>query len=120
MSDWISRPELENLIGKDAADILCCMHGGVPFYVPVRAKQGIELAKTIGFGRACVLCSVYGGSYITVPIGNRPEPYKIKIMRLIDEGKRPSQIAKELGTTERYVRTIMSHYRKRPRQLSLF
>ena len=119
MSEWVSRPDLEELIGREAAEQLCKALGGVPFYVPITPKPGIELAKIVGFGRACALCAAFGGAYVTVPLGNRPEPYKVRIMRLIDEGKTPPQIARELGTTERYVRTIMRHYRHKPRQLTL-
>ena len=76
MSEWVSRPDLEELIGREATEQLCEALGGVPFYVPIKPKPDIELAKIVGFGRACALCEAFGGAYITVPLGNRPEPYK--------------------------------------------
>ena len=82
MSEWVSRPDLEELIGREATEQLCEALGGVPFYVPIKPKPDIELAKIVGFGRACALCEAFGGAYITVPLGNRPEPYKVRIMRL--------------------------------------
>lgn len=120
MSDWISRPELESLIGKEAAETLCFAYGGVPFYVPVRPKKGMDLAKVIGFDKICALCSIYGGSYITVPLGAKPQPHKGRIIALLNEGRTPPQIARTLGTTERYVRVIASQYRRKPKQLTLF
>ena len=53
MSEWVSRPDLEELIGREATEQLCEALGGVPFYVPIKPKPDIELAKIVGFGRAC-------------------------------------------------------------------
>ena len=99
MEIWVSRPDLEALIGKDATDVLCMRHGGVSFYVPIRAKADTELAKLIGFGRSRALCEAYGGTFITVPLGNRREPHKSRIMDMLDEGKPLREIARNLGTT---------------------
>lgn len=77
-------------------------------------NQTLNLQKSLDSGAPAALCEAFGGAYITVPLGNRPEPYKVRIMRLIDEGKAPPQIARELGTTERYVRTILSRYQRKP------
>lgn len=119
MSTWVSRPDLDDLIGPEAAEELCRSYGGVPFYVPKRVKPGEGLAARIGFGRAYALAEAFGGEYVTIPLGNRTEPLKTRIMKLLDERKSAPDIARELGTTERYVRTIMTRYRKAPRWLRL-
>lgn len=119
MEIWVSRPDLEALIGKDATDALCSRHGGISFYVPRRPKATMELAKLIGFEQSRTLCEVYGGSCIAVPLGNRKDPYKNRIMDMLDKGRPLREIARTLGTTERYVRAVARRYRRAQRQLTL-
>ncbi len=118
MSTWISRTDLDELIGQEAASILCRLYGGIQFYVPKRVRNGERLAGSIGFGRALALCNAYGGGYIVVPL-DRPEPLKVQIVRLLKKGKRAPDIARKLGTTERYVRRIMSEQRNSSTWLTL-
>lgn len=118
MGAWVSRPELNELIGPEAAERLCRERGGVPFYVPMRVNPGEGLAALLGFGRAHALSESYGGGYITVPL-IRPEPLKVQIATLLDRGKSAPEIARELHTTERYVRAIARLHGGRTRQLSL-
>ena len=46
MSEWVSRPDLEELIGREATEQLCEALGGVPFYVPIKPKPDIGLSIT--------------------------------------------------------------------------
>lgn len=116
---WVSRPELEDLIGRNAAEVLCRCHGGVPVYVPVKVDADSALGRIIGIGPLRVLSSLYGGESITVPNGRRTEPFKGRILALLEEGHSCAAIALELGVTDRHVRELASRARPRARQLSL-
>ena len=118
MSTWVSRASLEELIGSEAAEVLCGDYGGIPFYIPRKVRPGEGLAAKIGFGRAYALCKAYGGDYIALPL-DRPESLKVQIVKAIKEGKNAPEIARELRTTERYVRRIMSERRKASTWLTL-
>lgn len=118
--NWVSRPELVEVIGQDAADTLCRACGGVPVYVPRRADPRSWLAGLLGPRALAALSAEYGGLRITVPNGRRPEPYKPAVVRMLEEGRPHEKIALELGVTERYVRLIASRTRRKAVQLSLF
>lgn len=107
MSTWVSKATLDDLVGSDTAETLCREYGGIPFYIPRKVTPGKGLAKTIGFGCACAMCEAFGGEYITLPI-SRPESLKKQILTLLNKGKIASDIARELHTTERYVRRVIS------------
>ena len=117
---WISRPELEEVIGRDGADALCRTYGGVPVYVPRKADPACCLGRILGPLALSALSAEYGGLRITVPNGRRGEPYKAAIARKLENGRPHEEIALELGVTERYVRLIARSRRSSPRQLSLF
>lgn len=117
---WVSRPELEEVIGRDAAEALCRAYGGVPVYVPRRADPASQLGRVLGPLALSALAVEYGGLKITVPNGRRPEPCKAAIARKIEAGHSYEKIALELKVTERYVRLVARSQKTRPRQLSLF
>lgn len=117
---WVSRPELEDVIGHDAADMLCRSYGGVPVYVPRRADPACQLGRILGVFALSALVAEYGGLRITVPNGRRGEPYKAAIARKLEKGQPHEQIALELGVTERYVRLVARSHKSGPRQLSFF
>ena len=117
---WVSRPELDMLIGKDAAEALCRHHGGVPVYVPRKPDPSAPLCLIIGPAAMRALCLEFGGLHITVPNGRKAEAFKGEIVRRLDEGKAHNAIALEVGVTERYVRLLASAHCKGPRQLTLF
>lgn len=117
--NWISRPELEELIGREAADTLCRTSGGVPLHVPYSPDAGSRLGRLLGPGPLTALCAEYGGMRITVPNGRRPEPHKGAVIRLLEAGRPHGSIALELGVTERYVRMVAARMRGAPAQYSL-
>lgn len=117
---WVSRPELEDVIGHDAADMLCRSYGGVPVYVPRKADPACQLGRILGVFALSALVAEYGGLRITVPNGRRGEPYKAAIARKLETGQPHEQIALELGVTERYVRLVARSHKSGPRQLSFF
>lgn len=116
---WISRPELEDIIGRDAAATLCRCRGGIGTYVPRKPDADSLLGRIIGLGPLRALSAMYGGENITVPNGRRAEPFKGRILALLEAGRTCSAIALELGVTERHVRELASRVRPRSRQLSL-
>lgn len=116
---WVSMPQLEELIGRDAARTLSLLHGGVPVYVPQMARPDSKLTALIGLNAARVLATAFGGESITVPNGRRADPFKPRIITALEAGRSPASIALELGVTERHVRTIAGQIRPRARQLSL-
>lgn len=116
---WVSLPELEALIGRDAAKTLCLLHGGVPVYVPLNVLPESKLTGLIGLGPARALAAAFGGYSITVPNGRRPDPLKPQIIAALEEGRTPASIALELGVTQRHVRGIAAQVRPRARRLTL-
>lgn len=116
---WVSLPELEDMLGKDMAKTLTICVGGVEMYVPVQADAAHLLGRTVGLRGMQALCAAYGGRRITVPNGKR-EPYKHKIMQLLEQGKTRQAIAQECGVTERYVYHVASYTQLHTAQLTLF
>jgi hypothetical protein len=104
--NWVSMPELTDLIGKDRAAALCAWHGGTPLYVPMQAHAAHALARVVGPIAMRLLCAKFSGEYITVPNGRKPEAYKTDVMRRLDAGMSQAAVALELGLTERYVRMV--------------
>jgi DNA-binding NarL/FixJ family response regulator len=119
MSAWVSHPALRDLLGETAATALCTHHGGVALYVPRTAMADSKLARIIGLAALQELCAAYAGEWITVPNARKTAPRKVDVMRLLDAGVSPAQIALQLGLTERYVRHVASAYKPAPKQLSL-
>lgn len=119
MSVWVSYPALRDMLGETAATALCTHHGGVPLYVPRTAQADSKLARIVGVACLELLCAAYAGEWITVPNARKTAPRKGDVMRLLDDGISPAQIALQLGLTERYVRQVASVYKPAPKQLSL-
>lgn len=115
---WISVPELENLLGKDAAHVLIKQRGGVDFYVPSKPESTHPLARLLGLPAFHTLCRAFGGERITAPNG-RSEPQKERIVRLLQSSMPKADIAAECGVTERYVYMVASYESGRQQQLTL-
>lgn len=106
---WVSRVELEGVIGKDGANQLCRTYGGVPLYVPRRADNSTKLGRILGPFRLAALTAVYGGLRITVQNGRRAEPRKLCIINLLQAEISAEKIALCVGVTERYVRMVAQY-----------
>lgn len=110
---WVSYPELEDVLGDTGANLLCAAVGGASVPIPRAPVQGTYLAALLGMERMGRLCAEFGGLRIVVP-NRRREPYKARIIRMLDAGKSPGSIALELGVTERYVRIVARKAKKQP------
>ena len=117
---WVSRAELEELLGAQAAALMMRTYGGVPVYIPKQAWAGTELSRLVGVPALEKLAALYGGDRITVPNGRKPDPHKGRIIQMLDDGLTPSAIARRLGVTERYVWAVSRQCRRHPRQLMFF
>ena len=100
---------LENAVIK-----VCAAVGGASMFVPRAPVQGSYLTALLGPERMGRLCAAFGGLRIVVP-NRRREPYKDRIIRMLDAGKSPGTIALELGVTERYVRFVAQQAKKQPK-----
>ena len=56
-----------------------------------------------------------GGLRVTLPNRRKGEPFKDRIVRMLETGKSPGRIALELGVTERYVRILARQVKKQPK-----
>jgi DNA-binding NarL/FixJ family response regulator len=116
---WVSMEELTEFLGRDKARLLCRLKGGIPFYVPGKADPRHALAGAIGEFGMRRLCQEFPGEYITVPNGNKLEPKKPEVKKLLKEGKSHKAVAETAGVTERYVRMVAAGIGN-DRQLTLF
>ena len=103
---WVSHDELVDAIGDDGADLLCRAVGGVSTYIPRKPVAGSPLSAVLGMKRMERLCAAFGGLRVTLPNRRKGEPFKDRIVRMLENGKSPGRIALELGVTERYVRIL--------------
>ena len=108
---WISCAELEETIGKAGASLLCAAVGGASMFIPRAPVKGAYLTALLGEERMGRLCA--GFVRIVVP-NRRREPYKARIVRMLEAGKSPVAIALELGVTERYVRILARQVKEQP------
>ena len=93
---WVSHDELVDAIGDDGADLLCRAVGGVSTYIPRKPVAGSPLSAVLGMKR-------------------KGEPFKDRIVRMLETGKSPGRIALELGVTERYVRILARQVKEQPK-----
>lgn len=112
---WVSHDELAEAIGDDGADLLCRAVGGVSTYIPRKPVAGSPLSAVIGPERMEKLCAAFGGLRVTLPNRRKGEPFKDRIVRMLETGKSPGRIALELGVTERYVRILARQVKEQPK-----
>lgn len=111
---WVSYGELADTIGDTGASLLCAAVGGASMFIPQAPVKGAYLTALLGEERMGRLCAGFGGLRIVVP-NRRREPYKARIVRMLEAGKSPFAIALELGVTERYVRIVAQQTKKQPK-----
>lgn len=104
---WISIVELTALLGKDRALALSSAMGGVRVYVPAAPGKTHRLAAVIGLEGMASLCAACGGITLTIPKTSRV-PVKEKIFTLLCQGRAYGEVARESGSTLRYVRHLAS------------
>ena len=119
---WISRPELADCIGADAARTLTRQMGGARVYVPVRPKPGHKLEKILGPAAFDALTLAFGGRNICLPNDRERDTAKKRALDLFRAGYTPDQVAAECRITRRYADALLHMLRaerSRPTQLSL-
>lgn len=111
--------ELAADLGDEAAAALARTYGGAELYIPQKARANHKIARAVGVAVLGWLSANYGGEKIVVPIA-RASPYNRliaqlseAICRLIKEGKRTSEIVREVGCHERTVRLWRAKIRER-------
>lgn len=104
---WVSEPELEDVVGREATRLLCATYGGIATYVPVAPQAEHPLARLMGMRALEALCARYGGQSIVTPNGRRKAARKL-IPALRKRGMQAQEIALECGVTERYVRLVLA------------
>ena len=83
-------------------------------YIPRKPVAGSPLSAVLGMERMERLCAAFGGLRVTLPNRRKGEPFKDRIVRMLENGKSPGRIALELGVTERYVRILARQVRNSP------
>jgi hypothetical protein len=102
-SIWISRPDLEDLIGVDAALALLTAYPGRSVYVP--GKRNVDkLVPIVGAVAAEVLQAEFGGCEIMLPSAvARSRTLKDRIIERLEQGWTYGEIVAEVGCTLRHV-----------------
>ncbi|MGE4442535.1 MAG: hypothetical protein AB7D27_13760 [Desulfomicrobium sp.] len=102
-SIWISRVDLENLIGPDAALALLTAFPGRSVYIP--GKRNVDkLVPIVGAVAAEVLQAEFGGCEIMLPSAvARPRTLKDRIIERLEQGWTYGEIVVEVGCTLRHV-----------------
>ena len=88
--------------------------GGVSTYIPRKPVAGSPLSAVLGMKRMERLCAAFGAQ-VTLPNRRKGEPFKDRIVRMLETGKSPGRIALELGVTERYVRILARQVKEQPK-----
>lgn len=104
---WISKIELDALLGKDGAFALSSALGGDRIYVPMAPDSTHPLAAIIGLDGMAALCAACGGVGLSIPKTAR-KLLKEKILELLRCGKAHREVARECGATLRYVQRVAS------------
>ena len=103
---WVPREELEGLIGRDGAALLCREAGGVPIYVPVKTNPACRLGRILPQRQLAALVAAYGGTMIAVPNG-KFRPHKDVILKRLAQGEPHARIALDVGVTSLLPSTLL-------------
>ena len=106
--------ELTELIGETAAHALCKEYGGTNLFVPKSMSRDHKLAKLLGLSSAKALSELHGGIEIELPLGPPGACTKrTQIARMLEETTLThAAIARDIGTTERWVREVARSVRE--------
>jgi hypothetical protein len=107
-SIWISRVDLEDLIGPDAALALLTAYPGRSVYVP--GKRNVDkLVPIVGAVAAEVLQAEFGGCEIMLPVAAiKPRTLKDRIIEQLEQGRTYGEIVAKLQCTMRHVQSVAS------------
>jgi hypothetical protein len=105
-SIWISRVDLEDLIGQDAALALLTAFPGRSLYIP-RKHNADKLVPLIGAVAAEILRFEFGGCELTLPVSAaRPRTLKDSIIELLEQGRTYGEIVAKLKCSTRHVQGV--------------
>lgn len=105
-AQYISWPDLCEVIGTDAARALCAVCGGDCVYVPKNPKFG-ELPAIIGETVMRELSAYAGGSTLRLPNEIRKhKPKKTQIVDMLRDGQTVTAIVRQVGVTDVWVRRL--------------
>lgn len=109
---WISLAELEEVIGKTNAALLCREFGGLSCYLPATPGPDHQFARIIGMPALSALAKYTGGWHLEMPNLRRAEPSVRRIREMLAQGLTHRVIARECRVTERWVREVASQRRE--------
>jgi hypothetical protein len=102
-SIWISRPDLEDLIGHDAATKLLTAYPGRAVYI-TRKRNVDKLVPIVGPVASEVLRYEFGGCELMLPsVVAKAPTLKDRIIERLEQGKTYGGIVAELQCTYRHV-----------------
>lgn len=116
---WISLPELEEVIGRDMARVLCRHLGGLSIYIPRNPGPAHRCSPIIGLPALQALAAYAGGYHLELPNLRRPEAEKKRIWELLDQGLTHERIAETCRVSERWVRHLAAQRRETQPRLPL-
>lgn len=118
-AQYISWPDLCEVIGVDAATALCASMGGCSVYVPKNPRFG-ELPPIIGADAMRELSAYAGGSTLRLPNEVRKAmPKKTRIISLLRAGHSVTSVARQMGVTEVWVQRLKARGASAQRQCLL-
>lgn len=104
--------EVREVCGLGPALMFAHDFGGTDIWVPKpeNLTDDHELVQSMGKVPAQKFCELYAGEYVTVPLGRFLEPTKKQKILEAAEDKTLTHklIARRCGTTERWVRWVLS------------
>lgn len=105
-SIWISRPDLEDLIGAEAALKLLTAYPGRSVYV---ARKIDKFTHIVGPVAAEILQAEFVGCEPMLPsAAAKPPTLKARIIKLLEQGWTYGEIVTELQCTSRHVEGVAS------------
>ncbi|NCC05009.1 MAG: hypothetical protein EOM37_13435 [Proteobacteria bacterium] len=105
-SIWISRPDLEDLIGHEAALALLTAFPGRSVYIPSKRNLN-KLVPIVGPVANEILCYEFGGCEIILPTAaTKPPTLKDRILERLEQGRTYGEIVTELQCSQRHVQVV--------------
>lgn len=102
---WISKVDLEELIGVDAALALLAVYPGQTIYIPHKHANKLgKFAPIIGEAASEILRNEFPGLEVVLPaVAVQRRTKKDHIIELLGQGRSYSEIVTEVGCTLRHV-----------------
>lgn len=113
-SIWISRPDLEDLIGVDATQKLLTAFPGRSVYV---ARRLDKFTHIIGHVAAEILQAEFVGCELMLPsAAAKPTTLKARIIERLEQGQTYGEIVAELRCTYRHICGVAADAKLNPKE----